>query len=99
MSEEQDLGVSASPPGSREPSPSVSAADAASIPDAWQIMDDWCAKRTEALQEQACHLILRRKVALHDPELRWAVGQSDAFHRMRSFIHGSRNFALKDGRP
>jgi hypothetical protein len=53
-------------------------------------MDDWCAAQSEKLLARTSPHI-RKGRNLNDPEFRRLLGQSQALHRMRSFIHGSRN--------
>lgn len=58
--------------------------------DPWTLMDDWCKQKGGAVTEKA--LKLRESgCQLEDPSYREMLGQSNAFHRMRAFIHGHRN--------
>lgn len=57
--------------------------------DPWQAMDDWCAKQSQKLIESSNEQILAG-VQLADPQYRCLLGQSQAFQRMRSFIHSAR---------
>lgn len=57
--------------------------------DAWQIMDDWCRAQCQKLLGQTNPHILKGR-DLNDREFRRLLGQSQAFLKMRSFIHGSR---------
>jgi len=57
---------------------------------AWEIMDAWCAAKSAALSQTAESMLNRNKFNTNDPAYRVILGQSQAFHRMRSFIHGNR---------
>lgn len=56
----------------------------------WQIMDEWCQRQLAAIRTE-----IEERVAqgcdYDAPEHRMKIGQSQAFHRMRSFIHGTCN--------
>lgn len=57
-------------------------------PDPWQEMRDWCIAQQQALKEPMIAAAMRGSV--NDPDYRTLLGQSQAFARMRSYIHGAR---------
>lgn len=58
--------------------------------DAWAAMDAWCKKRAEDLRDQSAIVLKRNGYKTDDPAHRVLLGQSQAYHAMRSFIHGAR---------
>ena len=58
--------------------------------DAWQEMDDWCAKRCAKITTSVNAYIMAGG-DLDGPEHRLKVGEYIGLAAMRSFIHGARN--------
>lgn len=87
---EEDSGRSPVPGSGCQPTASAVPASRSGIPNAWQAMDDWCREQSKKLLAQTNPHILKGS-DLNDREFRRLLGQSQAFLRMRSFIHGSRN--------
>ena len=63
--------------------------------DALTVMDDWCRKQMAALSERTTPMVMNG-VDLDSPEYRRLLGQHQAFHKMRSFIHGCRAHTPKE---
>lgn len=57
--------------------------------DPWKIMDDWCKRQSEKLGEQG-DAMLSNGTPPMNPAYRTLLGKSQAFGRVRAFIHGAR---------
>ena len=62
--------------------------------DAWQEMDDWCAKKTALLAQKGGEYVMAGG-NLNSPKYRTLLGKSQALHQMRSYIHGARKRMAK----
>ena len=65
--------------------------------DELKAMDDWCVKRVARLRDPMESHVMKGR-SLDDPEYRRQLGQSQAYHAMRSFIHGCLRAPSSKGR-
>lgn len=60
------------------------------VSDPWKTLDAWCEIEADRVGRSAARMLEREGYNLDHPDYRQALGQSQAYHRMRSFIHGAR---------